>query len=235
MEVLRDSKIVGNLDTNFLKIIAIISMTFDHFGKEFFPDIIILQVIGRIAFPIFAYCIVVGCLYTSDFKKYIQRLLVFGVLSQPIYILSSFPNWNEFIENFWVLNIFFTLILGAIAIKSLEQKKWIIFFVDIITVCMFNFDYGIYGIIVMLIFYMFRNNYIMAIIVSTLYMSIPFFTSNDVSLLGFSFGLQGFAVFALIPIFCKTNFNFKINKYFFYVYYPAHFFLIFIIRMLNYA
>ncbi|MGL5255391.1 MAG: TraX family protein [Proteocatella sp.] len=214
--------------------IAIISMTFDHFGKEFFPDLIILQIIGRLAFPIFAYCIVVGCLYTSSFKKYIQRLLIFGVLSQPIYILSSFPNWSEFVENFWVLNIFFTLALGAVAIKSLEQKNWIVLALDILTVSMFNFDYGIYGITIMLIFYIFRNNYSWAIIVSSLYMVMPFFTSSEVCIAGYSLGLQGFAVMALIPIFWKTSFNPKINKYFFYIYYPAHLFVIFIIRILNY-
>lgn len=243
MELLGDSKtdnniiqdkISGNLDTNFLKIIAIISMTFDHFGKAFFPDIISLQIIGRLAFPIFAYCIVVGCLYTSDFKKYIQRLLLFGVLSQPIYVLSSFSTWNEFIENFWVLNILFTLVLGAIAVKSLEQRNWVVFALDIITVCMFNFDYGIYGIIVMIIFYLFRNNYFWSIAISSIYMSTTFFTGSEVSVLGFSLGLQGFAVLALIPIFWKTNFNPKINKYFFYIYYPTHLFVIFIIRMLNY-
>lgn len=243
MELLGDSKIdnnitqgriSGNLDTNFLKIIAIISMTFDHFGKAFFPEIISLQIIGRLAFPIFAYCIVVGCLYTSDFKKYIQRLLLLGVLSQPIYVLSSFSTWNEFIENFWVLNILFTLVLGAIAIKSLEQRRWIIFVLDISTVCMFNFDYGIYGIIIMIIFYLFRNNYIWAIVVSSIYMSTAFFTGSEVSILGLSLGLQGFAVLALIPIFWKTSFNPQINKYLFYIYYPTHLFLIFIIRILNY-
>lgn len=228
------NRISGNLDTNFLKIIATISMTFDHFGKEFFPDLIILQIIGRLAFPIFAYCIVVGCLYTSSFKKYIQRLLMFGVLSQPIYVLSSFPNWSGFVENFWVLNIFFTLTLGAIAIKSLEQKKWIVLALDILIVSMFNFDYGIYGITIMLIFYIFRNNYSLAIIVSSVYMVMPFFTSSEVSILGYSVGLQGFAVMALIPIFWRTSFNPKINKYFFYIYYPAHLFVIFIIRILNY-
>lgn len=243
MELLGDSKIdnniiqdkiSGNLDTNFLKIIAIISMTFDHFGKAFFPDIISLQIIGRLAFPIFAYCIVVGCLYTSDFKKYIQRLLLCGVLSQPIYVLSSFSTWNEFIENFWVLNILFTLVLGAIAVKSLEQRNWVVFALDIITVCMFNFDYGIYGIIVMIIFYLFRNNYFWSIAISSIYMSTTFFTGSEVSVLGFSLGLQGFAVLSLIPIFWKTSFNPKINKYFFYIYYPTHLFVIFIIRMLNY-
>lgn len=73
-------RIQGNLDTSFLKIIAIFAMTLDHVGKALFPEMIMLQIIGRIAFPILAYCIVVGCLYTHDFKKYIMRLGLFAMI-----------------------------------------------------------------------------------------------------------------------------------------------------------
>lgn len=86
-------KIRQNLDTNFLKIVAIISMFIDHAGEVFFPDSMIIAIIGRIAFPLFAYCIVVGCLYTHDMKKYILRLAIFAVVSQPIYNMAFHPTW----------------------------------------------------------------------------------------------------------------------------------------------
>ncbi len=42
------------LDGTALKIIAVISMVFDHVGDNFFPDQVWMRVIGRIALPIFA-------------------------------------------------------------------------------------------------------------------------------------------------------------------------------------
>ena len=67
-------KLQTNLDTNFLKVIAILSMTVDHVGSAFFPQYPVFRWIGRMAFPIFCYCLTVGLLYTRDIKKYFLRL-----------------------------------------------------------------------------------------------------------------------------------------------------------------
>lgn len=44
-------KIASNLDTNFLKLAALVCMTFDHVGSNFFPDMPLFRIIGRLAFP----------------------------------------------------------------------------------------------------------------------------------------------------------------------------------------
>ena len=80
-----------NLDTDFLKLIAIVSMLIDHIGGAFFPEVGIFRWIGRLAFPIFCYCLTVGLLYTRDVKKYLLRLGVFALVSQPFYILAFHP------------------------------------------------------------------------------------------------------------------------------------------------
>ena len=64
-------KLKTNLDTNLLKLIAIISMAVDHVGTVFFPEYPVFRWIGRLAFPIFCYCMTVGLLYTRDLKKYL--------------------------------------------------------------------------------------------------------------------------------------------------------------------
>ena len=63
-----------------LKIIGIISMFIDHYhfvigGPE------ILNIIGRIAFPIFSFSLGEGYFYTGNFKKYIGRLSFFAIIS----------------------------------------------------------------------------------------------------------------------------------------------------------
>ena len=48
-----------------IKIIALLSMTIDHFGVIFFPKVELFRILGRIAMPIFAYMIAEGCRYTK--------------------------------------------------------------------------------------------------------------------------------------------------------------------------
>lgn len=66
-------KLKTNLDTGLLKLIAILSMAVDHVGSVFFPKYPVFRWIGRLTFPIFAYCLTVGLLYTHDIKKYLVR------------------------------------------------------------------------------------------------------------------------------------------------------------------
>ena len=63
----------GFISGNQLKIIALVAMTWDHMGKQLFPQIGWLQIVGRLAFPIFAYMIAEGCAYTKNRKKYLAQ------------------------------------------------------------------------------------------------------------------------------------------------------------------
>ena len=85
------------LSSFYLKLIAIISMTFDHVGKMlllFYPRNELIQsiesvfsIIGRLAFPIFLFLIIEGFYHTKDIKKYFLRiggmatLMLIGFLS----------------------------------------------------------------------------------------------------------------------------------------------------------
>ena len=90
-----------NTNTNFIKLIAIITMTIDHIGYVFFPDILIFRIIGRIAFPLFVYSMMIGYFRTKDLSKYIVRLLIIGIISQFPYSL---------LFNVYRPNVMFTLI-----------------------------------------------------------------------------------------------------------------------------
>lgn len=47
---MQEQRLKTNLDTNLIKLIAIISMTVDHVGGAFFPEYPVFRWIGRIAF-----------------------------------------------------------------------------------------------------------------------------------------------------------------------------------------
>lgn len=51
---MQEPQLKTNLDTNLIKLVAIIAMTVDHVGGVFFPEYPVFRWIGRIAFPLFA-------------------------------------------------------------------------------------------------------------------------------------------------------------------------------------
>jgi hypothetical protein len=227
-------KLQQNLDTNFLKLVAIITMVADHIGKIFFPDNVILAIIGRIAFPLFAYCLVVGCLYTRDVKKYIIRLAIFAIVSQPFYVMANHPDWEQFWQEFLAANIFFTLIAGVLAVNALMniKKNWWMLIITIAMELLIGLDYGFYGIMLMMIFYLCREkSWLSALLVIA--WTLWWTGFGDFLYIG-PVGLdkQAFALLALPLIYIHTHFNPKIHKYFFYAFYPAHFLILFLIRII---
>lgn len=76
------------LTSNQLKLIALVTMTIDHVGMLLLPQYIILRIIGRLAFPIFAYMIAEGCRYTSHRARYLGMVFGVGVLCQLVYLIA---------------------------------------------------------------------------------------------------------------------------------------------------
>ena len=68
------------LSGNTLKILAAIFMLIDHAGLMLFDDNEIMRIIGRLAYPIFAFMIAEGCKYTKNKIKYFATVFLFGVL-----------------------------------------------------------------------------------------------------------------------------------------------------------
>lgn len=110
------NEIAGNQDTGLLKIIAFVMMVADHVGARFFPDAIEWRILGRIAFPLYAWCVVVGACYTHSPMKYALRLLVVGLISQPCYMLGMNHTWQQG-------NVFLTLLLGYLGILGIREKR----------------------------------------------------------------------------------------------------------------
>lgn len=225
-------KLKTNLNTNFLKVIAIISMFIDHIGGEFFPQYPIFRWIGRLAFPLFCYCMTVGMLYTSDIKKYLGRLLIFAFISQPFYGLA----FGIKIFDVNSLNIYFTLFMSLLTVWGFKEKKWLLFAVGILILSFINFDYSLTGVVLMMIFYLCRNKPALGAMLYVLNFSQSLFFSNvgDVTNLvvgNYEINFMIFAVLAAPLIFLKTNVNIKLPKWFFYWFYPVHLLLIYIVKL----
>ena len=231
---MNDRKLKTNLDTDFIKIIAVVSMTIDHIGGAFFPQYPAFRWIGRIAFPLFCYCLTVGMMYTGDIKKYLFRLGVFAVISQPFWILAF--NSDDITGNIFNLNIFFTLIVSLLGACGFKERKWWLFILALILLNIINFDYAMTGLILILIFYLCRNKPWLGAAVYTL-TYLPALNGNMADPLalkigGHAIGFEIFALLALPFIYIQTNSGLKIPKWFFYIYYPVHLFAIYLIGIL---
>ena len=113
------SKYFNLLNANILKLIACLFMLLDHIGYMFCPDVMILRILGRISFPIFAYFIAEGCKYTKNRLKHFLTIFILGVIFQIVYTIS-----NNFDGSY--LNIFITFSISILLIYLLQLIKHLI-------------------------------------------------------------------------------------------------------------
>ncbi|MEI7024192.1 TraX family protein [Paenibacillus sp. y28] len=132
-----------------MQLLAMLTMFMDHIGKIFFPDEQTWRFIGRIAFPIYCYCIVLGYHRTRDMGRYFARLLVIGLLSQLPYMLAF---------NTVGVNVIGTLLVSLAVLYALDRLKGRITLqvLVVLIACMgldaLPFDYGSYGLLLVLIY-----------------------------------------------------------------------------------
>ena len=221
----QERKLRTNLDTDLLKLVAIAAMLLDHIGGAFFPETPIFRWIGRLAFPLFCYCMTVGLLYTHDIRRYLGRLAIFAVVSQPFWILAF--NADDILGNLTNWNIFFTLFLSLLGMYGLKERKWWLFALALFTVSRWNFDYSGTGIQLMLIFYLCRNRPRLGAalyLLSYLPALMNGWPEDPLCLTvgGLCIDWTIFGLLALPLILCRTHSGIRIPKWFFYAFYPAH-------------
>ena len=129
-----------SLNNYQIKLLAAISMLIDHIGAVFFPGIAIFRIIGRISFPLFVVLLVDGEKYTRNAKQYGLRLLLLGLVSQPIYQLVFEATQR---------NILFLLLLGLLCLRLVRRfPKWqlLIWVAGGAIAPFLDLEYGAYGI-----------------------------------------------------------------------------------------
>ena len=77
MDIRRRTASPFGLSAFSLKLLAAVTMVVDHIGAYLLPNVIILRIIGRLSFPLFAFFIAEGCRYTRNRLR--RFLLVLGL------------------------------------------------------------------------------------------------------------------------------------------------------------
>lgn len=208
------------INTFVLKWIAIVSMLIDHTGAVLFPQYEWMRIVGRLAFPIFAYLLVEGFIYTSDVKKYMLRLGVFALVSEIPFDLALFGTVIEFTHQ----NVFFTLFMGILMLylmlKTPSRVRQVITIIAAFLIsdylCM---DYGSWGLLMILGFYELRDKKIWKLVAVAVV---------NIFFMGYS---QIYAAFAMIPIAFHNGKLGPKMKMFFYTFYPVHLLILYLIRL----
>lgn len=91
-----------HLNSNQLKLIALVTMTCDHVGLMLLPQFQIFRIIGRIAFPIFAFMIAEGCRYTSHRTRYLLTVFGVGLICQIFYLFAMHSIYQRIMITFTI-------------------------------------------------------------------------------------------------------------------------------------
>ncbi len=209
------------INTFTLKCIAITSMLIDHIGAVLFPQYEFLRIIGRLAFPIFAYLLVEGFFYTRDVKKYLLRLGLFALISEVPFDLA----FNGAILEFSHQNVFFTLFLGIGMMYFMmkaptNMRQALIMLATFLIADGLCTDYGSWGILMILAFYEFRDRKTVKLLLIVLL---------NVLMWRMGYLTQEFAGLAVIPIALHNRELGPKMKMFFYTFYPVHLLILFLI------
>ncbi len=238
--------IAGNTDTSLLKLLALIFMLTDHIGARILTGIPELRIIGRMAFPLYAWCLVVGSVKTSDPIRYILRMLMMALISQPLYMMGLQHTYQE-------LNILFTLTVALIAIYGIRQR-FLFSQIWVPVLCylllgIIQVDYGWKGLTFILILYLARESRSGLIaaflayalfwgssstaVVSLFGWKLPFLTWDGIKQpLSAFFRLQGMVWLSLPLIVIPMNSGFRMPKWLGYALYPMHLVVLIILRLL---
>jgi hypothetical protein len=102
------------MQRELLQIAAMLTMLIDHIGAALFPEHILLRMIGRISFPLYAFGIVQGYYYTSNVQKYMLRIGLLAAISQIPYYLAL---------DFWRINVIGTFFVCILALYMFDRFR----------------------------------------------------------------------------------------------------------------
>lgn len=228
---------IHRLNGNTLKIIAVICMMADHIYKFAGVQFFSLQVAGRLAFPLFAFCVAEGAYYTSNKKKYLLRMFLFAILSELPFDLMIFgyPNMAH-------QNVIWTFLLALVAIFLSEhfvrtthlKILWFIFIFWFGSLSLaYATDYSFLGFLLVIAFYFVKkkrldkmsNDIILALCIISFNIAYVFLGSGQIQL---------YSMLSIIPIIMYSGERGRksIIAKSFYLIYPLHMLILYLISLI---
>lgn len=224
-------------------------MLTDHVGYLLFPDIAILRYIGRISMPLFAFCIGEGCRHTRSISKYFIKVLALATLCQAVFLTESLISGGIHRLDFNILFTFsFSILIcgsykklsslgkeatrsevisyNALFIGAILSALFCTTFLDMLVPIKIHFEYSFAGAVLPLFATFFEDKR----------RQLPAFT---LGLLLFNLLLctaTPYIWFSLVALPIIYAYNGSRGKYslkaFFYLFYPLHFALLYLIQMI---
>ena len=217
------------LDGTTLKIIAMISMVFDHVGDMFFPEVMWPRMIGRLAMPIFSFCIAEGFAHTRDKKKYLGRLGIFALISEIPFDLAFEGKLGLGHQN--IMLTFFLAVAALMLFDRIRGRNGSegeripvvktvlgVFAVAGIAALalLLRADYTVFAVVAVFLFYVLRQKH-------------PLLRSGvGVAFLALTRTIGYYAAtgFSFIPLSLYNGQKGKGLKWLFYIFYPGHLLLL---------
>ena len=224
------------LNRNQVKYLLILAMLIDHIAGSFVPTLSVagqlMHFFGRLTGPAMSVLLAEGYQYTKDKKKYALRLFIFALISWVPFSLrrtGSFP--------YPVLGMIFTLFLGFITIWMWDKLKVpkavkIIFVILLCALSIFG-DWALFSVLWVFFAYIYRDKpiakWVSFMIIAVCEVALSMLMGGVVS------NLYQIGVF-MVPILLICFYNgekgssAKFHKWFFYVFYPLHQLIIFLLK-----
>lgn len=222
------------LTNNQLKIIAMVSMLLDHVGMELLPSVRILRIIDRLAFPIFAFMIAEGCAHTRNRRAYLLKIAAVALLCQIVYAVAERSLYQSVLVSFTlaILTIFsidlFRVKRNVLSFAAMAAVIAGVVFLTMVAPAVlvgtdFKIDYGILGIALPVVVYFIPTCY-------GKYLA----TAAILLLMGAAMGGRQWYALLAVPVLSLYNGRRGILnlKYLFYIFYPAHLAVIYLISLL---
>ena len=192
----------------------------------------ILRYIGRFSFPAFCFLLVEGFWHTHSKAKYLRNLVLFSLVSEVFFDLALYGDawhWGH-------QNVFFTLSAGLAAIwiaqyfafKAIEEHHKRSFY-GVLTAAVvlaialaaefFHTDYGAAGVATIFVLYTLHHRRVLSALAAWFILVLM----NTLEAFSFPF---------IIATYFYNGERGRQNKYFFYIFYPAHLLILAIIKMI---
>lgn len=216
-----------------LKWIAAVTMIVDHIGMVCLHNTSlygICRAVGRLAFPLYCFMLVEGFFHTSSLHNYVKKIGIFAVLSEIPFDLAItgsilYPEYQ---------NVMFTLLIGLLTMIGCEyywkDGRWVyaavIAWIGICLADMIQADYGAFGILLILIFYICHDKMGLRILLTVLtFLWKGYWSSSWITVFGILSML-------LISCYKGKRGEKRMPWQFWYLLYPAHLLVLGIVRIL---